>query len=168
MGHADKQEVALTKHTPPVCLSGLHAERPREGDRPAEDHGEGAGEEAASRHLHLRRRAQSQDQRPDQGHEQPAAGTDARYVPLPVGGAGEFSALCLNQNQQLSLEDAPLHLKETSLNKRWRETSAPPCSPPSHTHKSSSYEAAKSNTHSASHTHTHTHTHTHRDPGGPS
>lgn len=89
-GPADKQEVALTQHPPPVCvsdptpspvcLSGLHAERPREGDRPAEDHGEGAGEEAASRHLHLRRRAQPQDQRPDQGHEQPAAGTDSRYV----------------------------------------------------------------------------------------
>lgn len=69
--------------TLPPRLSGLHAERPREGNRPAEDDGEGAGEEAAAGGVHLRRRAEPQNQRPDQGHEQPAARTEPRY---PTGG----------------------------------------------------------------------------------
>lgn len=69
---------SLTPLPPPSPPSGLHAERPREGDRPAEDHGEGAGEEAASRRVHLRRRAEPQNQRPDEGHERPAARTGSR------------------------------------------------------------------------------------------
>lgn len=56
-------------------LSGLHAECPRQRDRPAEDHGEGAGEKAAAGRVHLRRRPEPQNQRSDEGHEQPAART---------------------------------------------------------------------------------------------
>lgn len=63
-----------------LCPSGLHAERPREGDRPAPDHGEGSGEEAAPRRVHRCRHAEPQNQRTDQGHEQPAAGTDTGSV----------------------------------------------------------------------------------------
>lgn len=68
----------LQSVTPLSPLAGLHAERPREGDRPAEDHSEGAGEAAAASRVHLRRHAESQNQRPDEGHEQPAARTDSR------------------------------------------------------------------------------------------
>lgn len=65
------------------CLTfraGLHAERPRQGDRPAQNHGEGPREEAAPRYVGLRAHLQPEGQRPRQGHEQFTHLSKFRYV----------------------------------------------------------------------------------------
>lgn len=57
-------------------MVGLHAECSREGDRPASDYSKGSREKAPQGHLYMCS-PQSQNQWADQGHEQPAAWTDA-------------------------------------------------------------------------------------------
>lgn len=62
---------------------GLHAERARQGDRLAEDHGEGSREATAQGRGHRRPHRQSQKQRADQGPQRPAAGRREHRYRLP-------------------------------------------------------------------------------------
>lgn len=59
---------------PSASAPGLHAERAREGDRSAEDDGEGAGQAAPQGHDGGSAQRQPQGQRAGQGEEQLAAG----------------------------------------------------------------------------------------------
>lgn len=73
MGELGVFGAGLTLHLS-ACAAGLHAERAREGDRSAENHGEGPGQAAAQGHDGSSAQRQPQSQRAGQGAEQLAAG----------------------------------------------------------------------------------------------